>query len=306
METSPSRRLGRGHSRAPKVGEPRPSDRLTLLVREDQALVTDRMGGQVRRERFRDDVGERDRPVAAVGLQRPEHGLRSRQQYELSIDLHLTAEEVNPVDGQAEALSLAESGSGREDDEGAVTRWHGLDERLDDVGWQRFDPLDLNPWQFDVDCRARGDQSVGDGGTEDRDDVAVDEFDRGRGEDLRSAANPSLDLTRPDGAQRTLAEVGDDVPAEVRLDLSGRRRAMYLVRPPGLRVLVERHLAALGVDVGPRDLVCLDLVQEPGRVALLGERLGPGSAVRRAPARTVTAVRQLLAECHVRPPSRAR
>ena len=104
------------------------------------------------------------------------------------------------INGQAEALALAQPSAGGEDDERTIAT----------AAWRRRAPRQLPPragrsrhgpaWGSLI--RRQGDDSdeaVADGRLEDRRHPAVDELDRAGGEDAAAVLHPGLDLAPADG-----------------------------------------------------------------------------------------------------------
>jgi hypothetical protein len=73
-----------------------------------------------------DDLGERHDPDGGLCLRRREVGRSVGHGDELSVDGELAAEEVDPVDGQAESLALPQPGPCGEGDQRPVPGGHGV------------------------------------------------------------------------------------------------------------------------------------------------------------------------------------
>jgi hypothetical protein len=78
------------------------------------------------RQRLEDDVGQRDRPIRSLGLRRSDERLSTLHRDELALDPDLTAQEVDALEREPEALSLTQPGSGREHDDRAIPLRSGV------------------------------------------------------------------------------------------------------------------------------------------------------------------------------------
>jgi hypothetical protein len=145
-------------------------------------------------------------------------------------------------------------GTGCKDHERPIAVGDRRDDRLHDLGLQRLDPSRFSLRQPGPGSGVLRDDPVSDRGPEDGDHVPVDELDCSRLENFREAADPSLDLGRADGADRSITERRVDVTAQVRLYLDRRRRPVNLDRPPLLAVGLECDSAGTWVGVGARQL----------------------------------------------------
>jgi hypothetical protein len=63
----------------------------------------------------------------------------------LTIDGDLSAQEVDPIQREPEALALAKPGAGGEDYERPIAVRDSIDDRLNDLGLQRLDPSRFGP-----------------------------------------------------------------------------------------------------------------------------------------------------------------
>ena len=102
----------------------RPSDRLARLRGEDEAVRAvravraGRAGRQMGRQRVQDDLGEGDGQVGRRRLRRREKRLSVRDDAELPVHGDLAAQDVDPVDGEAEHRSLTHAGASGPDEQG--------------------------------------------------------------------------------------------------------------------------------------------------------------------------------------------
>src|SRR4051794_9352692 len=80
-----------------------------------------------------DDLRHRDRAEPRLALRWTELRYTISSTDELAVDTHLPAEEVHSVDGEPEALTLAQSHTGGEHDQSSLSRRDGIGEGLDVV-----------------------------------------------------------------------------------------------------------------------------------------------------------------------------
>ena len=190
------------------------------------------------------------------------------------VDADPPAEEVDPVDGETEALALAQSHPSGKDDEGAVAVGDSGGQRLHlgDGEGNHFGVVALG--QGDADARRRGDQPIADGGFEDGRHPAVDELDGGRRQHAGQRLDPRLDLASADGPDRPASQLRVSVQAQESLRRRRRRRSVDLGGAPLLGVVPKQRPPAGGVDVGAMGQVAADGVEEALGVALARELAG--------------------------------
>jgi hypothetical protein len=169
--------------------------------------------------------------------------------------------------------TVTQASSGGQDDQRPVPLGHGGDQGFDPLGGQRLDPPGLGAGQPDIHARGSGHQPVAYRRPEYAGYEAVDDADGGRGQILLQAADPRLDLGRPDGAEGPVAEGWVDVAAQVRLDLRRGRGPVDLGHPPSLGNVAEQNPAGPGVDETANGDLDPDRGQEPASVGRLGEVL---------------------------------
>src|SRR4051794_4504185 len=88
-------------------------------------------------ERRGDDLRHRDRAEPRFALGRTELRYTISSTNKLAVDAHLPAEEVDPVDGEPEALTLPQSHTGGEHNESSLPRRDRIGEGLDVVKAER-------------------------------------------------------------------------------------------------------------------------------------------------------------------------
>jgi hypothetical protein len=197
----------------------------------------------------------------------------------LSVDRHLTAQKVDPIEGEAEALTLAHSSARCQDHECSVSSRDLYDESLYDLGRQGLDPSNLRLRKLDPNCGTSRDESIGDRSAQDRHDVPIDEFDRCRLEDLFAGAYPRLQFGRSNRCKWSVAKVGKHVYAKIRLDLGRGTGPMNLDCSPSLCVVSERYAARRGIDVSAAELGMIDADKELLRISLARKVLRSRPAV---------------------------
>lgn len=168
------------------------------------------------------NLGHGHRAEARLALRWPELGDAGPSAEELAVDPDLAAEEVDPVDGEPEALALAKPHAGTEDDEGAVPVRHGGDERLQLAESEGYHLGIVALGESDLDAWRGGDETVADRRFENRRHPPVDELDRAGCEDTGELLHPRLDLAAADGAQGPATERWVGMQAQVGLELGGR------------------------------------------------------------------------------------
>ena len=202
---------------------------------------------------------------------------------ELAVDRDRAAQEVDPIDGEAEALALAHAGAGGEEHDRPVALGQLVGDCLDLLDGRRFDLRLGLAGESRALRRVADDQVIGDGVVQDRREQSVDHLDRRWGQHLGPAADPRLDLAGAQRGQRPVTERGEDVVAQVSVDLNHGAWPVELGGLPGGGVVPQEHLAGAGVDVGPVEQLALDLGEEPLRVGPAVEVLHPLRAARVEP-----------------------
>nr|WP_239568144.1 hypothetical protein [Geodermatophilus bullaregiensis] len=228
----------------------------------------------MRAEGVDNDLGERDRSDRGLGFRRGQVGRPAGQGDQLPVDGQLSAQEVDPVDAEAEGLTLPESGAGGEDHQGAVAIRHRLGEGLDRVDGQWLDPLPRVLRQLRPEARRGDDAAIADGGLEDRGEDPVDDAHRAGRQGAGQSLHEALDIAREHRGELAVAEHRIDVQPQHRLDVRGRGGPVDLARPPLFGVVPDRLAAGVRVHELPGDECCGDLVQPALSVDLARE--GPG------------------------------
>src|SRR5207253_10504003 len=96
------------------MSEPVGVERLAFGRPDDEITGFRREGPQMRGQCVDDEPGERDGPVTAHRLRRPEPSAVDTSSYQLTINAKRSPEEVDAVDRQAGHLTLAQPGSDAE------------------------------------------------------------------------------------------------------------------------------------------------------------------------------------------------
>ena len=192
---------------------------------------------------------------------------------ELLVDLDGAAQEVNAIRREAEQLTGSESRAGARDDQRAVARGH-LSREADDVfGRQDLgDARRARAAEADFDARRCRNESISDGGAEDRGDASVDAL-AGRRRELLERRRERLHVTPPNRGQWSVPERGVDVQPEILFDAGRRARSVWLDNAPFFGERLEGHAPLLGIDVYAAREVAADDVEVPLGVELPPEVL---------------------------------